>query len=136
MAKVTGKNSVYSFDGMVYACITTSSTDGTSNVVETECSTDGTGAATANKTAGTPSWTVTASVLLEGAASTVPAAHAIGTSGALIYYPEGDETGQLRFSWAAAEVSDMSVGSSPSSHMVMDVTFACTGDPTIEVKPA
>ena len=136
MAKVTGKNSLYSFGGTLYACITSSSADGTSNIVETECSTDGTGVATANKTAGTPSWTVTASVLLEGAAHTVPDAHSIGTTGALIYYPEGDETGQLGLTWAAAEVSDMSVGSSPSSHMVMDATFACTGVPTIAVKPA
>jgi len=134
MAKVIGKNAVYSFDATIYACITSASADGTSNVVETECSTDGTGAATTNKTAGTPSWTVTASTLLEGAASTVPAAHAIGTSGALIYYPEGDESGQLAYTWAAAEVSDHSVPTSPSAHMALDVTFACTGAPTIGVK--
>ena len=134
MAKVIGKNAVVSFGAVIYACITSSSGDGTSNVVETECSTDGTGAATVNKTAGTPSWTVTSSYLLEGAASTVPAAHAIGTSGALIYYPEGDESGQLAYTWAAAEVSDHSVSSSPSTHMALDVTYACTGAPTIGVK--
>jgi hypothetical protein len=131
MAKVTGKNSVYKFGATTYACLTSSSADGTSNVVETECSTDGTGAATMNKTSGTPSWTVTASSLLEGSAATVPAAHAIGTSGTLDYFPEGDAAGNLKFAWAAAEVSDMSVSSSPSSHMTMDVTFACTGAPTI-----
>ena len=131
MAKVIGKNAVYNFGAVTYACLTSSSGDGTSNVVETECSTDGTGAATVNKTAGTPSWTVTASSLLEGAASTVPAAHAIGTSGTLDYYPEGDAAGNLEYSWAAAEVSDHSVSSSPSTHMTMDVTFACTGAPTI-----
>jgi hypothetical protein len=131
MAKVTGKNSSVNFGSTVYACLTSSSADGTSNVVETECSTDGTGAATTNKTAGTPSWTVTASMLLEGSASTVPAAHAIGTSGALSYYPEGDESGTLEYTWAAAEVSDHSVSSSPSSHMTLDVTYACTGNPTI-----
>jgi len=131
MAKVTGKNAVYKFGANTYACITSSSADGTSNVVETECSTDGTGAATMNKTSGTPSWTVTASVLLEGSASTVPAAHEIGDSGSLDYYPEGDAAGYLELAWAAAEVSDMSISSSTSSHMTMDVTFACTGAPTI-----
>jgi hypothetical protein len=136
MAKVTGKNAVYSFVGTVYACITSSSADGTSNVVETECSTDGTGVATTNKTAGTPSWTVTASTLLEGSSAAVAGAHEVGDTGALIYYPEGDETGQLALTWAAAEVSDMSISSSTSSHMVMDVTFACTGAPAIAVKPA
>ena len=134
MAKVIGKNAVVSFDATIYPCITSASADGTSNVVETECSTDGTGAATTNKTAGTPSWTVTASYLLEGAASTVPAAHAIGTAGAMIYYPEGDESGQLAYTWAVSEVSDHSVPTSPSAHMALDVTYACTGDPTIGVK--
>lgn len=131
MAKVTGKNSVYKFGATTYACLTSSSADGTSNVVETECSTDGTGAATMNKVAGTPSWTVTVSCLLEGAADTVPNAHVIGTSGTLDYYPEGDAAGNLLIAWGAAEVSDMSISSSPSSHMTMDVTFACTGAPTI-----
>ena len=131
MAVVTGKNAVYKFGATTYACLTSSSADGTSSVVETECSTDGTGAATVNKTAGTPSWTVTASSVLQGAASTVPAAHAIGTSGTLDYFPEGDAAGNLKFSWAAAEVSDMSVNNSPSQHMTMDVTFAPTGAPTI-----
>jgi len=131
MAKVIGKNAVYKFGAVTYACITSASADGTSNVVETECSTDGTGAATTNKTAGTPSWTVTASSLLEGSSSTVAAAHAIGTSGTLDYYPEGDGAGQLEYSWAAAEVSDHSVPTSPSAHMALDVTFACTGAPTI-----
>ena len=135
MAKVTGKNAVYSFDSTIYACITSASADGTSNVVETECSTDGTGAATTNKTAGTPSWTVTASTLLEGAASTVPAAHAIGTAGALIYYPEGDRIGTARFIHGLRRrVSDHSVPTAPSAHMALDVTFACTGAPTIGVK--
>ena len=134
MAKVTGKNAVISFDSTIYACITSASADGTSNVVETECSSDGTGAATTNKSAGTPSWTVTASYSLEGSASTVPAAHAIGTSGALIYYPEGDESGQLAYTWAAAEVSDHSVPTAVAAHMALDVTYAPTGDPTIGVK--
>ena len=131
MAKVTGKNSSVNFASTVYACLTDLNITGTSNVVETECSTDGTGNATVNKVAGAPSWTVQTTMLLEGSASTVPNALDIGDSGALKAYPEGDESGTLEYSWTTAEVSDHTVTSSTSTHMALDVTFACTGNPTI-----
>ena len=134
MAKVTGKNAVVSFASTVYACLTDIAINGTANVISTECSTDGTGAATTNRAAGAEAWTVSSTMLLEGAASTVPAALDAATSGALIAYPEGDESGQLAYTWTTAVVSTHNVVSSTGDHMKLDVAFDCDGAPTIGVK--
>ena len=134
MAKVTGKNGLVSFGGTLYACNTTQSISGSGSTVSTVCSTDGTGAAITNKTAGAENWTVTTTLVLEGSSSTVPAALDIATSGALIAYPEGDESGQLAYTWTSAVVDQHNVNATPESHMTLDVTFECDGAATIGVK--
>jgi len=131
MAKVTGKNAVVDFGSTVYACASTMSVDGTANVISGECSTDGTGNATTHKAVGAENWTVSVTLMLEGSASTVPSALDVGTSGALLAYPEGNESGQLEYDWTTAYVSTHTVSSSTSSFMMLDVTFECDGAPTI-----
>jgi len=134
----TGKNQVISFASTVYACLNTGGSDGTSNTIETECSTDGTGAATTNKSSGTPSWTTSATIVIPGDSSTIPAALNIGSAGALLYYPHGDEVGAIEYSWAAgnSEVESHSIASSTSTHMTLDITWANQGAATIGVKGA
>lgn len=134
MAKVTGKNQVISFASTIYACNTTQSINGSGSTVSTVCSTDGTGAAVTNKTAGAESWTVSTTLLLEGSAATVPSALDVATSGALIAYPEGDETGQLAYTWTTAVVDSHVLNNSPETHMSLDIVFECDGAPTIGVK--
>jgi len=134
MAKVTGKNAVISFASTVYACLTDQAINGTANVISTECSTDGTGAATTNRAAGAEAWSVTTTMLLEGSASTVPSALDAATSGALIAYPEGDETGQLAYTWTTAVVATHNVVSSTGDHMKLDISWDCDGAPTIGTK--
>jgi len=134
MAKVTGKNAVVSFASTVYACLTDVGINGTGNTVSTECSTDGTGAATTNRAAGAEAWTVTTTMLLDGSSATAPTALDVATSGALIAYPEGDESGQLAYTWTTAVISTHNVISSVGDHMKLDVSFDCDGGPTIGVK--
>lgn len=134
MAKVTGKNSVVSFASTVYACLTDVAVNGTGNTVSTECSTDGTGAATTNRSAGAEAWSVTTTIVLDGSSATISSALDVATSGALIAYPEGDESGQLAYTWTTAVVSTHNVVASVGDHMKLDVSWDCDGAPTIGVK--
>lgn len=136
MAKNTGKNAVISFGGTIYPCLTDISINGSATVVTAECSSDGTGAATTNKLTGAESWSVGATILLEGSAVTVPQAFDATTSGAVIAYPEGDETGQIGYTWTTGYIATHNVTSSPSSFMALAVTIECDGAPTIAVKGA
>lgn len=134
MAIPTGKNSVFSFGSTIYPCLTDISVNGTANIVSTECSTDGTGAATTNRSAGAEAWSVTTTIVLDGSSATIPTALDVATSGALLAYPEGDESGQLEYSWTTAVVSTHNVLASVGDHMKMDVTWDCNGAPTIGTK--
>lgn len=136
MAKNTGKNAVLNFGSTAYACIQQSSASGTATSVTAECSTDGTGAATTVRLPGAVSWSGSATILVEGSAATVPAAFAPGTSGALKYYPEGDETGQLEYSFTTAYIMGHNIASSTSSFMVLDITWEADGTTTPGTKSA
>jgi hypothetical protein len=61
----------------------------------------------------------------------VPDAFDVGNSGAVIAYPEGDETGALSYTWTTGTISSHTVSSGASDFMTLDVTLECDGDPTI-----
>ena len=136
MAKVTGKNAVISFASTIYPCLTDVAINGAGNTVTTQCSTDGTGAATTHRAAGAEEWSVTTTLLLDGSSVTVNTALDVATSGALIAYPEGDEVGQMGYTWTTGVVNTHNVVSSVGDHLKLDVTWDCTGAPTIAVKSA
>jgi hypothetical protein len=131
MAKTTGKNALVSFASTLYPCLTAISITGTNSTASIECSTDGTGAAATNKAAGANNWTVSGTAVLDAAAHAVPDAFDVGNTGAVIAYPEGDETGALSYTWTTGTISNHVVNSGPSTFMTMDFTIECDGDPTI-----
>lgn len=132
MAKTTGKNAVVSFGGTVYDCITTSSFNGTVDTAEIKCSADGTGNATTHKAVGAESWAGSVSIVLDAEDDTTASAFAPGTTGAIIYYPHGDEAGALSYTYAATSfVSGHDIGSGADAFMVLDITFAPDGSATI-----
>jgi hypothetical protein len=136
MAKTSGKNAVLNFGATAYACIKQSSAQGTANMITDECSTDGTGAASTIRLPGAVSWTGSATIIVEGSAATVPAAFAPGTSGALKYYPEGDETGQIEYSFTTVYIDTHAIASSTSSAVILDISWSADGTTTPGVKSA
>ena len=132
----TGKNQVISFGGTIYACLTSGSSDGSSSPVKTECSSDGTGSAVTHQSTGSPEWNSSYSIVIPGASAVVPAALNINTAGAFLHYPHGDASGDIEYKWieADSEVSGHTIAATPSTHMVLDISFLHTGAATIGTK--
>lgn len=136
MAKTTGKNAVISINGTVYACLTDISINGRSNIVDLEASiTGGTGTVAMYRLRGAEAWSVATVIILDSGASTVPNAWDVNTSissgGGLIAYPEGDNSGDLKYTWAQAYISTHVVTSGPGSFMTLAIRAVCNGVPTI-----
>lgn len=132
MAKFTGKNAAVKFGSTTYNCLNGLTIDGRVSIAEIECSAD-TGNAVTHKAVGAESWSVSTTLVLDGASTTVVSALDVGTSGALEAYVENDTAagGFAKYAWTTAYVETHSLGSGPSTFGTLDVTFQCDGGPTV-----
>lgn len=134
----TGKNAVFDFGGTVYESLTQMSIDSSTEEITIIASSDGTGNPYTYRATGASSWTFPVTLVLPAgtAGSTMLNALKNGTSDTLDVYPHGDETGSIEFAFSAAETANMAVPSDPGSFATLDITFICTGEPTIGTKSA